>query len=123
MDMDGGCDGRSSLLTMLGLGVLACNSAAAVYRSWGDVASVRFVVSATAALLLLLHFLRKFERARPGDDDRGKAKAAVWALTTLLTAMFASRVAPLMPPLVGVAVWVVAVATVGGGFWALFIGP
>lgn len=124
--MDGGGHGRSSLLTMLGLGVVTCNSAVAVYRSWGDVASVAFVVSANAALLLLLHFLRRFERARarPGDeDDRGKAKAAVWALTTLLTAMFASRVAPLMPPLVGVAVWVVAVATVGGGFWALFISP
>ncbi|XP_066373188.1 uncharacterized protein [Miscanthus floridulus] len=121
--MDGGGNGRTSLLTMLGLGVLACNSAAAVYRSWGDdVASVVFVVSANAALLVLLHFLRRFERARPaGDDDRGKAKAAVWALTTLLTAMFASRVAPLMPPLVGVAVWLVAVATVGGGFWASFI--
>ncbi|XP_066374166.1 uncharacterized protein [Miscanthus floridulus] len=121
--MDGGGDNGRSLLTMLGLGVLACNSAAAVYRSWGDVASVLFVVAANAALLLLLHFLRKFERARPGDDDRGKAKAAVWALTTLLMAMFASRVAPLMPPIVGVAVWVVALATAGGGFWALFIGP
>lgn len=121
--MDGGGHGRSSLLTMLGLGALTCNSALAVYRSWGDVASVVFVVSANAALLLLLHFLRRFERARPGDDDRGKAKAAVWTLTTLLTAMFASRVAPLMPPIVAVAVWVMAVATAGGGFWALFISP
>ena len=123
--MDRGADGRASLLTKLGLAVLTCNSVVAAYRSWGDPGSLAFVAVALAyaALLLLLHFLRKFERARPGDDDRGKAKAAVWALTTLLTAMFASPVAPLMPPIVGVAVWVVALATAGGGFWALFIGP
>nr|ACG27034.1 hypothetical protein [Zea mays] len=119
--MDGDGDGRS-VLAVVGLGVLGCNSAMAVYRSWGDPASVGFVVAADAALLLLLHFLRRFERARPGDDGgRGRAKAAVWALTTLLTAMFASRVAPMMPPHVGLAVWVAAVATAGGGFWALFI--
>ncbi|RCV20168.1 hypothetical protein SETIT_4G034500v2 [Setaria italica] len=110
-----------SLLTVLGLGVLTCNSAVAVYRSWGDPASVAFVATAYAALLLLLRFLRGFEGARPGE--RGKAKAAVWALSTLLTAMFASRVAPLMPPLVGVAVWVMAAATAGGGFWAFFLSP
>ncbi|CAD6337746.1 unnamed protein product [Miscanthus lutarioriparius] len=33
-------------------------------------------------------------------------KAAAWALTTLLTAMFASGVAPLMPPAVGVLVFI-----------------
>jgi hypothetical protein len=49
-----------------------------------------------------------------------KITAAVWALTTLLTVMFASRVAPLMPPAVGVAVWIMAVATDAGGFWAFF---
>jgi hypothetical protein len=30
-------------------------------------------------------------------------------------------VAPLMPPPVGVAVWAVAAATAGGGFWAFFL--
>jgi len=53
--------------------------------------------------------------------DRGRAKAAVWALSTLLTTMFAARVAPLVPLPVGVAVWAVAAVTAGGGFWALFI--
>jgi hypothetical protein len=42
-------------------------------------------------------------------------------LTTLLTAMFASRVAPLMPPTVGLFVYLMAVGTAGTGFWALFL--
>ena len=45
----------------------------------------------------------------------------MWALTTLLTAMFASRVAPLMPPTAGSVVYLVAAATAGAGFWALFL--
>ncbi|EEE61089.1 hypothetical protein OsJ_14983 [Oryza sativa Japonica Group] len=90
-------------------------------KSQGDLASVAFVVAAYAALLLLFYFLGKFERARP--EERGKVKAAVWSLTTLLTAMFASRVAPLMPPLVAAGVWIMAAATVVGGFWAFFLHP
>jgi len=43
----------------------------------------------------------------------------VWALMTML-AMFASRVAPLMPLAVGALVWIMA-GTAGAGFWALFI--
>jgi hypothetical protein len=117
--MDHGRGDGYSLLSKLGLGALTGNSAIALYRSWGDPASTTFVLVADAALLLLLHFLRRFEHARP--EGRGTAKAAVWALTTLLTVMFAARVAPLMPPLVGVAVWGMAAATVGGGFWALLV--
>ncbi|CAL5050967.1 unnamed protein product [Urochloa decumbens] len=118
--MDRG-DGRS-VLTMLGLGVLTCNAAFAIYRSCGegDLVSIGFVIAAYAVLLLLLYFLRRLERAGPAGD-RGRSKAAVWALSTLLTVMFASRVAPLMPPAVGVAVWAMAAATAGGGFWAFFV--
>ncbi|TVU12626.1 hypothetical protein EJB05_46277, partial [Eragrostis curvula] len=119
--MDRGRGDHHSLLAKLGLGALTCNSAIAVYRSRDDPASVAFVVVAYAALLLLLRSLREFERARP--ENRGRVKAAVWALSTLLTAMFAAKVAPLMPPLVGVVVWVMAAATAGGGFWALFVNP
>jgi hypothetical protein len=35
---------------------------------------------------------------------------------TLLTAMFASRVVPLMPPAVAAVVWAVIVATLAAGF-------
>jgi hypothetical protein len=67
--------------------------------------------------ILLVLYLRR----RPGTDRvrfRGEWLASrccvqnicmFWALSTLLTAMFASRVALLMPPAVGVAVWAVAV--------------
>ncbi|WVZ82545.1 hypothetical protein U9M48_029799 [Paspalum notatum var. saurae] len=113
-----------SALTKLGLGALAFNSALAFYNSWGDAASVAFVLLADAALLLLFLCLRQFERAAAGRGvirDTGKIKAAVWALTTLLTAMFASRVAPLMTPAVAALVWAMAVATAAAGFWAFFL--
>ena len=110
-------DGQPAL-SRIGLAVLACNSALAIWNSWGDAGSVAFVFVADAALLLLFLCLRRVERA--GGSGRS-ARAAVWALTTLLTAMFASRVAPLMPPVVGAIVWAMAAATAAGGFWALFL--
>ena len=102
-----------STLTKLGLGALTFNSALAIYNSWGDASSVSFVLAADAILVLLFLCLR----------EDAKMKAAVWALTTLLTAMFASRVTPVMPPAVGAVVWVMAVATTAGGFWAFFLNP
>uniref|UniRef100_A0A0A8YAB8 Uncharacterized protein n=1 Tax=Arundo donax TaxID=35708 RepID=A0A0A8YAB8_ARUDO len=111
-------DRQHSGLTKIAFVVLTFNSALAINNSWGNEGSVAFVLAADAALVLLFLCLREFERA-PG---RGRnIKAAVWALSTLLTAMFASRVAPLMPPVVAVAVWVMAVATAAGGFWAFFL--
>ncbi|CAN6165146.1 unnamed protein product [Urochloa humidicola] len=110
-------------LLKLGLAALTCNSAFALYRSRDDPrsGSAAFVAGAYGALLLLGYFLRKFERRDQGD--RRRTKAAVWLLTTILTAMFASRVAPLMPPAVGSVVYLMAAATAGAGFWALFLNP
>jgi len=111
-------DLQNSGLVKLGLGVLTCNSALAIYSSWGeDAASVTFVLVADAALALLFLCLGGGQARR----GRGRTKAAVWALSTLLTAMFAARVAPLMPPPVGAMVWAAAVATAAGGFWAIFL--
>ncbi|OEL36996.1 hypothetical protein BAE44_0001986, partial [Dichanthelium oligosanthes] len=98
---------------------LTCNSLVAAYESRGDPGSLAFVATAYAAPLLLLHSLRRFERAPAAD--RGRWKAAVWTLSTLLTVMFAARVAPLMPRLVGVVVCTMAAAMAGGGFWAFFV--
>ncbi|CAD6340273.1 unnamed protein product [Miscanthus lutarioriparius] len=109
-------DQHFSGLIKLGFGVLACNSGLAIYNSWGDATSISFVLLADAALVLLFLCLREFERGGRGRED-AKMKAAVWALTTLLTAMFASRVTPA----VGAVVWVMAVATTAGGFWAFFL--
>jgi hypothetical protein len=116
-------DGQYSALTKLGLGALTFNSAFAVYNSWGDAGSVAFVLAADAALLLLFLCLREFERAAGGVIRRRNIKAAVWVLTTLLTGMFASRVAPLMPPAVAALVWAMSAATAAAGFWAFFLCP
>ncbi|CAD6337754.1 unnamed protein product [Miscanthus lutarioriparius] len=90
-------DRQYSTLTKLGLGALTFNSVLAIYNSWGDAASVTSVLAVDAALVLLFLCLREFERGGNGRD--AKTKAAVWALTALLTAMFASGVAPTIMPL------------------------
>jgi hypothetical protein len=82
----------------IGIIVVALNSGLAIYNSLGDAGSVGFVLLADAALVLLFLCLRDFERGGRGSDI--KIKAAVWGLAVLLTAMFASRVAPLMTPVV-----------------------
>ena len=108
-------------LTKLALGVLTFNSVLAIYNSWGDASSVSFVLAADAILVLLFLCLRASEQERGGRGRDIRTRAAVWTLTTLLSAMFASRVAPLMPPVVGAIVWAMAVATAAGGFWAFFL--
>ncbi|WVZ82531.1 hypothetical protein U9M48_029785 [Paspalum notatum var. saurae] len=105
-------------LTMLGFVVLVCNSCLAIYSSWGDAGAVAFVLLAKTALVLLFLCLREFDRPGRGRDN--KIKAAVWALTALLMAMFASKVASFMPPAVGAVVWAMAVAPAAAGFWAMF---
>ncbi|CAN6179379.1 unnamed protein product [Urochloa humidicola] len=100
--------------------ILAFNSGLAIYNAWGDTTSVAFVLVADAVLVLLFLCLGQLEHAR-GGAGAGRIKGAVWALTTLLTAMFACRVAPMMPPVVEAAVWLMAVATIAGGFWAFFL--
>jgi hypothetical protein len=59
------------------------------------------VLAANAALALLFLCLRELEQQQAvrgrGRNVEYVVKAAVWALTTLLMAMFAARVAPLMP--------------------------
>jgi hypothetical protein len=104
------------------MGVLTFNSVLAVYNSWGDTSSVLFVLAADAILVLLFLCLRELELERAAGRGRDiRTRAAVWTLTTLLSAMFASRVAPMMPPVVGALVWAMAVFTAAGGFWAFFL--
>ncbi|XP_006655786.2 uncharacterized protein LOC102702945 [Oryza brachyantha] len=116
-------NGRSAWISRASLGVLTLNSGLAVYRSGarGDAASVVFVLASYAALLLLFSCLAAFDRASPGSAARGRLKRAVWALSTLLTAMFAWKVAALMPAPVAAVVWALAVATSLGGFLAIFV--
>ncbi|CAN6166610.1 unnamed protein product [Urochloa humidicola] len=107
----------------LGFAALACSSVLAVYRSGGDLGTAAFVAGADVAIALLFHFLRRLERGEEQGRGRRLNRAAVWALTTLLTAMFAARVAPLMPPVVASVVWLMAAGTVAAGFWGLVLNP
>ncbi|RCV19138.1 hypothetical protein SETIT_3G360100v2, partial [Setaria italica] len=77
-------------VTMAGFGFLTLNSGLAIYSARGDPASVLFVVGSYLALLLLFRCLRAYERAPPGSPEKGRARRAVWPLTTLLTAAFSS---------------------------------
>ncbi|KAJ1257993.1 hypothetical protein BS78_10G039300 [Paspalum vaginatum] len=102
--------------------VLTVTCALAIHRAVaaGDAASVAFVGVSYGALLLLLRSLRAYELALGDADDRGPLRRRVWALSALLTAMFAWKVAAVVPwwP-AAVIVWAAAAATSAGGFFAL----
>lgn len=113
--------GGFSWPTALGLYFLTFNSGMAVYRSYNDKATVAFVVSSYVILVALFFCIKLFERAPPGSTTKGKLKVAVWGLTTVLTLLFSYKVAATMPVLVQVVVWLMAFATVSGGFFAFFV--
>ncbi|KAF8705768.1 hypothetical protein HU200_030971 [Digitaria exilis] len=80
---------------------------------------VAFVLAAHGALALLLCLGR--HEAAPTAAARGRIRARVWALSTALTGLFASRVAPAMPPPLGVLVYAMALLVAAGGFALLFL--
>jgi hypothetical protein len=103
--------------------LLTATCAAATYRAAaaGDVASVAFVIVSYGALLLLLRFLREYELAPPEAVVRREGlRRRVWALCTLLTAMFAWKVASVMTWPVAVGIWAAAAVTSAAGFVLLF---
>ncbi|KAL6888246.1 hypothetical protein ACP4OV_009272 [Aristida adscensionis] len=105
-------------LTLLGFAFLTFNSVMAVYRAQGDRAAIAFVAFSYLDLLALFACLRWYETA--GDALRRRLKPAVWLLTTALTVVFSWKVAAVMPAGVAVVVWLMAFATVAGGFYAFF---
>ncbi|OEL38923.1 hypothetical protein BAE44_0000059 [Dichanthelium oligosanthes] len=110
------------VLVPTAIAVLTVTCAAAIYRAAtaGDVASVAFVAVSYGALLLLLRFLRAYELAPPdAAAERERLRRRVWALCTLLTALFAWKVAGVVPWPAAVLVWAAAAATSAGGFFAL----
>ncbi|CAL5048399.1 unnamed protein product [Urochloa decumbens] len=114
-------DGGFSWLTALGFGFLTFNSGMAIHRSDGEPGAVVFVVASYLDLVFLFACLRVFERTPRDSPRREWLKAAVWALTTLLTVMFSHKVASIMPPVVALVVWAMAFITIAGGFYAFFI--
>ncbi|OEL28253.1 hypothetical protein BAE44_0010727 [Dichanthelium oligosanthes] len=113
--------GSFSWLTLLGFLFLSFNSAMAIVRSKQDRMAMAFIGFSYADLVALFICLRMYERAPVGSSRRDWLKIAVWTLTTLLTFAFSSKVAAIMPPMVAVLVWLMAFATVAGGFIAFFI--
>ncbi|KAG0532333.1 hypothetical protein BDA96_04G099600 [Sorghum bicolor] len=107
--------------TVLGFLILSFNAAMAIIRSQGDVMAIAFVGFAYAILVALFVCLRMYERARAGSSKREWLKIAVWILTTLLTFSFSYKVAAIMPAPMAVVVWLMAFATVAGGFVAFFV--
>lgn len=120
---DNGHGHRTSIpwFTLLGFGILTLNSAMAMIRSQGDKAAMAFVGFSYADLVALFVCLRMYEGAPAGSSKRDWLKVAVWILTTLLTLAFSSKVAAVMPPTVAILVWLMAFATIAGGFIAFFI--
>ncbi|KAL6861341.1 hypothetical protein ACP4OV_017041 [Aristida adscensionis] len=114
-------------LLRAGVIMVTMASAAAARRAAaaGDVGSAAFVAASLAALLLLFRRLQAYERLPAGREDdgrRARLRRHVWALCTLLTALFAWKVAGAMPSWpAAAAVWAMAAVTVAGGFVALFV--
>ncbi|KAF0910774.1 hypothetical protein E2562_004752 [Oryza meyeriana var. granulata] len=107
-----------SLIGFLGLAV---NFALCIHRAEGDRGTVADVTFAYLNLLLLFWCIRQFDQAPHGSAARGRIRVAVWLLATSLTAVFTWKVAALMPLPVAVMAWVMAAATVIGGFYGFFI--
>ncbi|GJN00922.1 hypothetical protein PR202_ga18149 [Eleusine coracana subsp. coracana] len=80
-----------------------------------------FVAFAHLNLLLLFWCARRFDAAPHGSAARGRARLAVWLLTASLTAAFTWRMCALLPAPVAAAAWLLAAATVGVGFYLLFV--
>ncbi|XP_025815445.1 uncharacterized protein LOC112892517 [Panicum hallii] len=113
----------SAALAALGSALFLLSSAAAARRALGrgDARAAASVAAATALVAALLAAVRAHDRAR-GRRRRGLLRAAAWALSAALTAMFARRVAALAPgPAAAALVWALAGATVAGGFCCLFV--
>ncbi|RLN11931.1 hypothetical protein C2845_PM09G03170 [Panicum miliaceum] len=101
---------------------LAVNLALCVRRVGGeDRRALAFVGFSHLNLLLLFGALRRFEVSPHGSPARGLARLAVWLLTATLTAAFTWRIGALLPLGFAVAAWIMAAATVLGGFYMLFL--
>jgi hypothetical protein len=117
-------DRRRPWSTLAILAGLAVNLALCVRRVGGgeDRGALVFVGFSHLNLLLLFGAIRRFE-ASPADGSpaRGRARLAVWLLTATLTAAFTWRIGEMVPLRFAAAAWVVAAATVLGGFYMLFL--
>ncbi|KAJ1284072.1 hypothetical protein BS78_03G175600 [Paspalum vaginatum] len=113
----------SAAVALLASALFLLNSWVAARRALrhGDAPAAAFVAAATVLVAALLATVSAHGRARD-ERRRGLLKAAAWALSAALTAMFARRVAALAPaPAVAALVWTMAGSTVAGGFYCVFV--
>ncbi|CAO1943856.1 unnamed protein product [Urochloa humidicola] len=114
-------DRSTPWLTLLGFALLTFNSVMAICRSQGDLQDVALLGFSYVDLVLLFVWLRWYERPPADSWTRKGLKVAVWSLTTLLTIAFGYRVATVMPLPMAVFIWLMAVATLCGGFYAFLV--
>ncbi|WVZ82505.1 hypothetical protein U9M48_029759 [Paspalum notatum var. saurae] len=101
---------------------LALNLALCVRRvGHDDRGALAFVGVSHLNLLLLFVAIRRFELSPPGSVARGRARLAVWLLTTTLTAGFTWKIGALLPPALAIVAWVMAAGTVLAGVFLLFV--
>ncbi|CAN6208707.1 unnamed protein product [Urochloa humidicola] len=100
---------------------LAVNLALCVRRVGDDRGAVAFVGFSHLNLLLLFAAIRLFEASPDGSPARGRARLAVWLLTTTLTAAFTWKIGAMLPLSFAIAAWIMAAATVLGDFYMLFL--
>ncbi|KAG0538214.1 hypothetical protein BDA96_03G216000 [Sorghum bicolor] len=110
----------SSALAALAFALFLLNSGVAMHRALGrgDAWVAAFVAAATVLVAALLATVRAHEERR---RRRGLLKAAAWAQSAALTAIFAHRVAAALAPAMACLVWTMAGSTVAGGFYCLFL--
>jgi hypothetical protein len=116
----------SSALAALAFALFLLNSGVTMRRALGrgDAWVVAAFVAATTVLVIaLLATVRAHERARE-ERRRSLFKAAAWAQSAVLTAIFAHRVAAALAqaaPAMACLVWTMAGTTIAGGFYCLFL--
>ncbi|CAN6202563.1 unnamed protein product [Urochloa humidicola] len=103
-------------LVRVGIVVLTVTCAAVAYRSAaaGDVGSEAFVTVSYGALLLLLRFLRAYDRQRPAQAEAGRSGLSVHSLPPCSPRRFPASCRG--PSTVVIGVWSAAAATSAGGF-------
>ncbi|CAN6243590.1 unnamed protein product [Urochloa humidicola] len=120
-DINEGRSFSSCLPVLIGFFFLTLNSATAIVRSRGDKMAVAFICFSYADLVAIFLSLRMYERAPASSAKRTWLKIDVWVETALLTFAFSGKIAAVMPAPVAVMVWLMAFATVAGGFVVFFV--
>ncbi|CAN6208706.1 unnamed protein product [Urochloa humidicola] len=113
---------RFRRLSVSAVAVLVCiavNLALFLRRVRGDPAALAFFGFSHLNLLSLFLAIGHFDQSPPGSPARRRARLAVWLLTTTLTAAFTWKIGALLPLGFAIAAWIVAAATVLGGYYML----